>query len=53
MRAATAQARTARLNFDQTIQGVFADIAANITPAGRQALANWPPGRRKTVGDKR
>jgi uncharacterized membrane protein len=53
MRAATAQARTARLNFDQTIQGVFADIAANITPAGRQALANWPPVRRKTVGDKR
>lgn len=52
MRAATAQARTARLNFDQTIQGVFADIAAKITPAGRQALANWPPGR-KTSGDKR
>jgi uncharacterized membrane protein len=52
MRAATAQARAARLNFDQTIQGVFADIAAKITPAGRQALANWPPGR-KTSGDKR
>jgi uncharacterized membrane protein len=52
MRAATAQTRTARLNFDQTVQGVFADIAAKITPAGRQALANWPPGR-KTVGDKR
>jgi uncharacterized membrane protein len=53
MRAATAQARAARLNFDQTIQGVFADIAAKITPAGRQALANWPPGRRKTISDKR
>src|SRR5262249_49721223 len=52
MRAATAQTRTARLNFDQTIQGVFADIAANITSAGRQALANWPPGRRKTADDK-
>jgi uncharacterized membrane protein len=52
MRAATAQTRTARLNFDQTVQGVFADIAAKITPAGRQALANWPPGR-KTVSDKR
>jgi uncharacterized membrane protein len=52
MRAATEQARIARLNFDQTIQGVFADIAAKITPAGRQALANWPPGR-KTRGDKR
>jgi uncharacterized membrane protein len=52
MRAATAQARAARLNFDQTIQGVFADIAADITPAGRQALANWPPGR-KTASNKR
>ena len=52
MRAATAQTRAARLNFDQTIQGVFADIAAEITPAGRQALANWPPGRR-TVSNKR
>ena len=49
MRAATAQTRAARLNFDQTVQGIFADIAAKITPAGRQALANWPPGRRKTV----
>jgi len=52
MRAATAQTRAARLNFDQTVQGVFADIAAKITPAGRQALANWPPGRR-TASDKR
>src|SRR5512139_109721 len=53
MRAATAQTRAARLNFDQTLQGVFADIAAKIAPAGRQALANWPPGRRRTAGDKR
>jgi uncharacterized membrane protein len=52
MRSATAQTRAARLNFDQTIQGVFAEIAAKITPAGRQALANWPPGRR-TASDKR
>jgi uncharacterized membrane protein len=52
MRAATAQTRAARLNFDKTIQGVFADIAAKITPAGRQALANWPPSRR-TASDKR
>jgi uncharacterized membrane protein len=52
MRAATAQTRTARLNFDQTVQGIFADIAAKITPAGRRALANWPPGR-KAVSDKR
>lgn len=52
MRTAMANTRTARQNFDQTIQGVFAVIAAKISPAGRQALANWPPGR-KPVGDKR
>jgi uncharacterized membrane protein len=46
MRAATAQTRAARLAYDQTVQGVFANIAAKISPAGRQALANWPPGRK-------
>ena len=51
MRAAMAKTRTARLAFDQTIQGVFAGIAASISPAGRQALANWPPGR-KAAGAK-
>jgi uncharacterized membrane protein len=52
MRAAMAKTRTARQVFDQTIQGVFAGVAAKISPAGRQALANWPPGR-KPVSDKR
>ena len=52
MRAAMAQTRAARLTFDQTIQRVFADISAKISPAGRQALANWPPGRRPAT-DKR
>ena len=52
MRAAMAQTRSARQNFDQTIQGVFAEIASKISPAGRQALANWPPGR-KPASDKR
>ena len=37
MRAATAQTRAARLNFDQTIQGVFADIAAKIRFVAAQA----------------
>jgi uncharacterized membrane protein len=46
MRTATAQTRAARLAYDQTVQGVFANIAAKISPAGRQALANWPPGRK-------
>lgn len=52
MRAAMAQSRVARQTFDQTVQGVFADIAVKISPAGRQALANWPPGR-KPPSDKR
>lgn len=51
MRAAAAQTRAARLAFDQAVQGVFANIAAKISPAGRQALANWPPGR-KAAGVK-
>jgi uncharacterized membrane protein len=52
MRSAMAVTRSARQNFDQTIQGVFAVIASKISPAGRQALANWPPGR-KPANDKR
>ncbi len=51
MRAAMANTRMARQAFDQTIQGVFAGIAASMSPAGRQALANWPPGR-KAAGAK-
>lgn len=46
MRAAMAKTRTARQAFDQTIQGVFAGVAPQLTPAGRQALADWPPGRK-------
>ena len=52
MRAAMAKTRAARLTSDQTVQDVFAVIAAKISPAGRQAMANWPPGR-KPVGEKR
>ena len=52
LRAAMAKTRAARLASDQTIQGVFAGIASKISPAGRQALANWPPGR-KPASDKR
>lgn len=50
MRAAMAKTRAARQAFDQTIQGVFAGIAATISPAGRQVLANWPPGRKAASG---
>ena len=52
MRAAMTKTRAARLTSDQTVQGVFAAIASKISPAGRQAMANWPPGR-KPVSDKR
>ena len=48
MRAAMAQTRAARQTFDQVIQGVFAFSAAQMSPAGRQALADWPPGRKST-----
>ena len=46
---AMAKARVARQNFDQSIQGAFASYAAQMSPTGRQALADWPPGR-KTAG---
>ena len=46
MRAAMAQTRGARQAFDQVIQGVFAFSAAQMSPAGRQALADWPPNRK-------
>jgi uncharacterized membrane protein len=41
MRAAMAKTRTARQSFALVIQGVFADAAAKISPAGRLALADW------------
>jgi uncharacterized membrane protein len=48
MRAAMANTRAARQSFDQVIQGVFAFAASQMSPAGRIALANWPPGRKTT-----
>jgi uncharacterized membrane protein len=45
LQAAMAQTRAARQNFDQAIQGVFATSAAQMSPAGRRALADWPPRR--------
>ena len=46
LRAAMTKTRAGRQAFDQSIQGVFAVIAGKISPAGRQALADWPPGRK-------
>jgi uncharacterized membrane protein len=50
LRAAMANTRAARQAFDQTIQGVFADAAGQMSHAGRQALADWPPGRKNARG---
>lgn len=46
MRAAMAKTRAARQTFDQTVQGMFASAAAQMSSAGRNALADWPPGRK-------
>ena len=46
MRAAMTKTRAARQAFDQVIQGVFAFSASQMSPAGRSALADWPPGRK-------
>ena len=46
MRSAMAKTRAARQTFDQTIQGVFAGAAPQMSSAGRHALADWPPGRK-------
>jgi uncharacterized membrane protein len=46
MRAAMVKSRAARQIYDQTIQGVFATTAAQMSQAGRNALADWPPGRK-------
>ena len=51
LRAAMAETRTARQAFDQTIQAMFAGAAAQMSQAGREALADWPPGR-KSAGSK-
>ena len=46
LRAAMAETRAARQNFDQVVQGVFASVAPQMSAAGRHALADWPPGRK-------
>lgn len=51
LRTAMANTRAARQAFDQTIQAMFAGTAAQMSQAGREALADWPPGR-KTAGNK-
>ncbi len=53
MRAAMAKTRSARQAFDQVIQGVFAFAASQMSPAGRIALADWPPGRHRSADNEK
>lgn len=46
LRAAMSGTRAARQNFDQILQGAFADAAAKMSPEGRRALADWPPRKK-------
>ena len=48
LRAAMTKTWLAQQAFDQVIQNIFANVAAKISPAGRRALANWPPERKPT-----
>ncbi|HTQ81804.1 MAG TPA: periplasmic heavy metal sensor [Pseudolabrys sp.] len=52
MRAAMTGMRAARQSYDQTIQGVFATAAAQMSQAGRNALADWPPGHKSARKDQ-
>lgn len=52
MRAAMTKTRAARQNFDQILQGIFADAASKMSRAGRLALADWPPNRKSASKDK-
>jgi uncharacterized membrane protein len=45
MRAAMADNRTARENFDQVLHDMLASAAANMSVVGRNKLADWPAER--------
>jgi uncharacterized membrane protein len=49
LRTAMADMRTARQSFDVRVHDFFAEQAAQMSPAGRQKLADWP-GRRTEAG---
>ena len=46
LRAAMAEARTARGKLDEALQDVIASAGAAMTPEGRRSLADWTPYRR-------
>jgi uncharacterized membrane protein len=43
LREAMARTRSARQAVDQTVQSVFADTVVKLSPAARQAIADWHP----------
>jgi uncharacterized membrane protein len=47
MADAMSKTRAARQQFDLTLQGMIAAAAAEMSPAGRQAMADWPSSRRR------
>ena len=51
LRATMTKTWIAQQAFDQVTQNIFANVAAKISPVGRQALANWPP-EGKPSGDR-
>ena len=46
MRKAMVEARASRQGMEQQLQDMIAAAAAQMSPAGRSELANWPPGQR-------
>jgi uncharacterized membrane protein len=47
MADAMSKTRAARQQFDLALQGMIAAAAAEMSPAGRQAMADWPSSRRR------
>jgi uncharacterized membrane protein len=47
MQEAMSKTQAARQGFDQTLQTMIAKAAAQMSPSGRQALADWPPSRHR------
>jgi uncharacterized membrane protein len=46
LKAAMANTRVARQRLDEVLQDVIATATVEMTPAGRDKLAEWPPQRR-------
>lgn len=53
MRAAMIRTRAERQRFDEVLQDVIASASAKMSAAGRNKLADWPPGSRSPAESKR